>query len=41
MGIPEEQIECSIRISWGANTDIAEAVSGVKVLFSTASQFGR
>lgn len=41
MGVPEEQIECSIRISWGANTDIEEAIEGVKALLSTALQFSR
>ena len=30
-----------IRISWGANTDIEEAIEGVKALLSTALQFSR
>lgn len=41
MGIPEEKIECSIRISWGANTDIDAAIAGIRSLVATAKQFSR
>ena len=38
MGIPEEQIESSIRISWGSNTNEDEAVYAIKSLVEMAKQ---
>ena len=38
MGIPTEQIENSIRISWGADTDVEEAVNNFRELLKVASQ---
>ncbi len=38
MGIPNEQIESSIRISWGANSDPDDVVTGVRSLIQTAKQ---
>lgn len=38
MGIPEEQIECSIRMSWGANTSVDEVEENIELLLETAKQ---
>ena len=38
MGISEEQIECSIRMSWGASTDIEEVKESMDLLLETAKQ---
>ena len=38
MGIPVDKIECSIRISWGAGTDILEAAKSFKNLLDIAKQ---
>lgn len=38
MGIPTEQIENSIRISWGPDTDIEETVNNFKELLKIAKQ---
>ena len=38
MGIPEEQIECSIRMSWGANISIEEVKENIDKLLETAKQ---
>ena len=38
MGIPEDQIECSIRVSWGSHTDEDEAVNAIKSLIAIAKQ---
>ena len=36
MGVPAEQIDCSIRISWGAGTDETEMLYGIEKLINTA-----
>lgn len=36
MGIPTEQIECSIRISWGADTDEKKLLKSIEKLIDTA-----
>lgn len=38
MGIPEEQIECSVRMSWGANTAIEEVKENIDKLLQAAKQ---
>lgn len=38
MGIPTEQIENSIRISWGADTDVEETVNNFRELLKVAKQ---
>ena len=38
MGVPEEQIESSIRISWGHGTNIEEVIRGVRALLEIARQ---
>ncbi|WP_097006583.1 cysteine desulfurase family protein [Lacrimispora amygdalina] len=38
MGISEEQIESSIRISWGPNTLVEEVKEGINLLLETAKQ---
>lgn len=40
MGIPEEQIESSVRISWGPGTKIEEAKESIKILLEIAKQIG-
>lgn len=41
MGIPDEDIECSIRISWGADSDLEEVRCGVRNMFEVASQIAQ
>lgn len=38
MGVPEEQIESSIRISWGHGTNIEEVIRGFRALLEIARQ---
>ena len=38
MGIPDEDIECSIRISWGADSDLDEVINGLRNLLEVAKQ---
>ena len=38
MGIPVEQIENSIRVSWGPKTNIDEAISNFRKLLEIAKQ---
>jgi cysteine desulfurase len=38
MGVPTEQIESSIRISWGANVDILDVIENFKGLLDVAKQ---
>ena len=38
MGISEDQIENSIRISWGADSDIEEVQKQIRELFAIAKQ---
>lgn len=38
MGVPTEQIENSIRISWGANFEVNEIVTNIRVLLEIAQQ---
>lgn len=38
MGIPDEDIECSIRISWGADSDLDEVINGIRNLLEVAKR---
>ena len=38
MGVPREQIESSIRISWGHGVDRAEVIKGFRALLEMAGQ---
>ncbi len=38
MGIPKEQIESSVRISWGHGTDKEELLSNFRILLDMAKQ---
>lgn len=38
MGVPPEQIENSVRISWGADTDPEQFVESISVLLETAKR---
>lgn len=39
MGIENDTIESSLRISWGAGTNKNEAIEGIRELLSVAKQF--
>lgn len=41
MGVPEDEIECSVRISWGPDTSSEELVYNLKKLIETAKQIKR
>lgn len=38
MGIPVDQIECSIRISWGPDSDVTEVISNIHGFLNIAKQ---
>lgn len=38
MGIPDDQIECSVRISWGADTDQTNMLQSIEKLVETAKR---
>ena len=39
MGVPAYEAECSIRISWGAGTNIDDVTSNIKKLLEIAKMF--
>ena len=39
MGLEEERIESSLRISWGADSDVNSVVEGVRLLIEEAKRF--
>ena len=41
MGVPEDEIECSVRISWGPDTSSEELADNLKQLIETAKQIKR
>lgn len=41
MGVPEDEIECSVRISWGPDTSSEELADNLKQLIETAKQMKR
>lgn len=41
MGVPEDEIECSVRISWGPDTSSEELADNLKHLIETAKQMKR
>lgn len=38
MGVPEDEIECSVRMSWGPDTSLEELTDNLKQLIETAKQ---